>query len=318
MTRFYALVLALTLCLPALAQEGKPLRFMVAFTPGGTADTLARLIAAKLGELRGMQAIVENRGGANGTIGLDAFRSWPADGTSYSVISNSQVAAQLVAPGIKWDLARDFDQVMFLGDSPMVVAINPSRVNARTLQEALAAARAEPGRYAYGHCGPSSVHQLAMELIKMRAAVDIRQIAYRGCSLAATDALSGQIDFLVASSPAVLPHMRAGKLRGLAVTGAKRTAAAPELPPAGEVLGLKDVAVDNWYALVAVGGTPKDATARMEAAVREVLARPEVLERLAGAGIEVNLGGPETVKHAIAEDLKNFRPIIDRAGIRME
>ena len=318
MTRFCALVLALTMCLPALAQEGKPLRFMVAFTPGGTADTLARLIAAKLGELRGIQAIVENRGGANGTIGLDAFRAWPADGTGYSVVSNSQVVAQMVAPGIKWDLARDFEHVLFLGDSPMVVAVNPARVNVKTLEEALAAARAEPGRYAYGHCGPSSIHQLAMEQLKMRAGVDIRQIAYRGCSLAATDALSGQIDFLVASSPAVLPHTRAGKLRGLAVTGAKRTAAAPELPPAGEALGLKDLAVDNWYALVAVGGTPRDATARMEAAVREVLARPEVLERLAGAGIEVSLGGPETVKQAIAEDLRNFRPIIERAGIRME
>src|SRR5438067_3451773 len=289
---------------------------MVAFTPGGTADTLARLIAQKLGELRGMQPIVANRGGANGTIGLDAFRTWPADGTSYSVISNSQVAAQLVAPGIRWDLGRDFEPVLFLGDSPMVVVINPSKVNAKTLQEALAAARAEPGRYTYGHCGPSSVHQLAMELIKIRAAVDIRQIAYRGCSPATTDALSGQIDFLVASSPAVLPHMRAGKLRGLAVTGARRSAAAPDLPALGEEASLKGVAMDNWYALVAAGGTPKDATARMEAAVREVLARPEVLERLAGAGIEVNLGGPETVKHAIAEDLRDFRPIIDRAGIR--
>src|SRR5205814_1486483 len=131
-------------CMPlaASAQEGKPLRFMVAFTPGGTADTLARLIAQKLGELRGMQAVVENRGGANGTIGLEAFRTWPADGTSYSIISNSQVVAQIVAPGIKWDLARDFEPMLFLGDSPMMLAVNPSRVSAKTLGEALAAARA--------------------------------------------------------------------------------------------------------------------------------------------------------------------------------
>jgi tripartite-type tricarboxylate transporter receptor subunit TctC len=302
----------------AVAQEGKPLRFMVAFTPGGTADTIARLISQKIGELRGMQSIVENRGGANGTIGLEAFRSWPADGTSYSVISNSQVIAQMVSASVKWDLARDFEHILFLGDSPMVIAVNPARVSATTLDAALAAARAAPGRYAYGHCGPSSTHELAMELVKSHARVDIRSIAYRGCSPATTDAVGGQIDFLIASSPAVLPHVRAGKLRGLAITGAKRSAAAPDLPTVGESPGLKGVAMDNWYAPVAQRGTPKEAMARLEAAVREVMARPEVLERLAGAGIDVNLGGADVLRTAIADDIRNFRPIIERAGIKLD
>ena len=300
------------------AQEGKPIRFMVAFTPGGTADTIARVISQKIGETRAIHSIVENRGGANGTIGLEAFRSWPADGTSFSVVSNSQVAAQMVSSSVKWDIARDFEQMLYLGDSPMVIASYPARVDARTLAEMIALAKAAPGRYVYGHCGLGSTHHLAMELLKVRTGVEIREVGYRGCSPAATDAVGGQLDFVVASAPAVLPHVRSGKLRGLAVTGTKRSAAAPELPTMGEAIAQKDAAVGNWYALVAVRGTPKEAMARLEAAVREAMARPDVIERLAGAGIEVAVGGADVLREAIAQDVRNFRPVIDAAHIRLD
>ena len=300
------------------AQEGRPVRFMVAFTPGGTADTIARVISQKIGETRGIQSIVENRGGANGTIGLEAFRSWPPDGTSYSVVSNSQVAAQMVSASVKWDLARDFEPMLYLGDSPMVIAAYPARVDAKTLGEAIALAKASPGRYVYGHCGLGSTHHLAMELLKVRTGVEIREVGYRGCSPAANDAVGGQVDFVVASSPAVLPHVRSGKLRGLAVTGSKRSAAAPDLPTMGEAIGQKDAAVGNWYALVAVRGTPKEAMARLEAAVRDAMARPDVINRLAGAGIEVSVGGPEALHDAIAQDIRNFRPVIDAAHIKLD
>jgi tripartite-type tricarboxylate transporter receptor subunit TctC len=319
MTRPFAIAaLVLSLAGAAHAQEGKPLRFMVAFTPGGTADTIARVISQKIGELRGIQSIVENRGGANGTIGLEAFRSWPADGTSYSVISNSQVAAQMVSSSVKWDLSRDFEPMLYLGDSPMVIASFPGRLNAKTLADALALARSAPGRYVYGHCGLGSTHHLAMELLKVRTGVDIREVGYRGCSPAATDAVGGQLDFVVASSPALLPHIRSGKLRGLAVTGAKRSAAAPDLPTMGEAIGQQDAAVGNWYALVAVRGTPKDAMARLEAAVRDAMERPDVIERLAGAGIDVAVGGADVLRQAIAQDTRNFRPVIDAAHIRLD
>ena len=310
--------LLLSLSCAVQAQEGKPLRFMVAFTPGGTADTIARVISQKIGETRGIQSIVENRGGANGTIGLEAFRSWPADGTSFSVVSNSQVAAQMVSASVKWDLSRDFEPMLYLGDSPMVIAAYPARVNAKTLGEALALAKAAPGRYVNGHCGLGSTHHLAMELLKVRTGANIREIGYRGCSLAANDAVGGQLDFVVASSPALLPHVRSGKLRGLAVTGDKRSAAAPELPTMGEVIGQKDAAVGNWYALVAVRGTPKEAMARLESAVRDAMARPDVIERLAGAGIEVSVGGADVLREAIVQDTKNFRPVIDAAHIKLD
>jgi tripartite-type tricarboxylate transporter receptor subunit TctC len=320
MPRILAAAFALLVSLAGAvqAQDGKPLRFMVAFTPGGTADTLARVISQKIAELRGIQSIVENRGGANGTIGLEAFRSWPADGTSFSVVSNSQVAAQMVSSSVKWDISRDFEHVLYLGDSPMVIASYPARLDAKTLGEALAIAKSAPGRYVYGHCGLGSTHHLAMELLKVRAGVDIREVGYRGCSPAATDAVGGQLDFVVASSPAVLPHVRSGKLRGLAVTGSKRSAAAPELPTMAEAIGQKDVAVGNWYALVAVRGTSREAMARLEAAVRDAMARPDVIERLNGAGIDVAVGGADVLREAIAQDIRNFRPVIDAARIRLD
>jgi tripartite-type tricarboxylate transporter receptor subunit TctC len=307
-------------CLTGLvhAQEGKPIKFMVAFTPGGTADTLARVISQKLGELKGMQAVVENRGGVGGTIGMEAFKTWPADGTSFSVISNSQVISQLVYPKVTYDLNRDFEHILFLGSSPMVIAVNPTRVAAKTLDEALALAKKEPGRYAYGECAPGSAHHIAMEALKARTKIDIRHIGYRGCSQSVGDAVGGQLDFVIASSSAALPHVRSGKLRGLAVTGAQRSPAAPELPTVGETgtAGVKGFAVDNWYALIAVQGTPKEAIARMESAVREVMARPEVVERLAAAGIDVRLAGADALRTAVTEDLRTFRPIIERADIK--
>jgi tripartite-type tricarboxylate transporter receptor subunit TctC len=301
----------------AHAQEGKPLRFMVAFTPGGTADTLARVISQKLAELKAMQAVVENRGGVGGTIGLEAFKTWPADGTSFSVVSNSQVISQIVYPKVTYDLSRDFEPILFLGSSPMVIAVNPTRVDARTLDEALALAQKEPGRYAYGECAPGSAHHIAMELLKSRTRTDIRHIGYRGCSQSVADAIGGQLDFVIASSSAALPHVRSGKLRGLAVTGAQRSPAAPELPAVGEAKtpGAAGFAVDNWYALIAVQGTPREAVARMESAVREVMARPEVVERLGAAGIDVRLAGADALRAAVAEDLRSFRPVIERAGI---
>ena len=208
--------------------------------------------------------------------------------------------------------------MLYIGDSPQMIAIYPSRVDARTLGEAIALAKASPGRFAYGHCGPGSTHHLAMELLKVRTGANIREVAYRGCSLAVTDAVSGQLDFVVASSPAVLPHVRSGKLRGLAVTRNKRSAAAPDIPTMGEVIGQPDAAIGNWYALIAVRGTPREAMARVEAAVRDAVARPDVIDRLAGAGIDLAVGGPDVLREAIAQDVRNFRPVIDASGIKIE
>jgi tripartite-type tricarboxylate transporter receptor subunit TctC len=302
---------------PVSAQD-KTARFMVSFTTGGTADALARLIAQKLGEVKGVQAVVENRGGAGGTVGLETFKTWPADGSSYSVIANTQVISQLIYPKLSYDMARDFEPVLFLGASPMVIAAQASRISATSLDQVLAQAKASPGKLVYGECAPGSAHHLAMELLKLRSGADIRHIAYKGCSQSVTDALAGQIDLVIASAPALLPHVRSGKLVGIAVTGAKRSPAAPTIAAVAESVapGLTGFAVDNWYGIIAASGTPRAALAKMEADVRDIMARPEVLDRLAKAGIDVTLAGPAELRGAIVQDLKVFQPIVQAAQLK--
>ncbi len=303
----------------AAGYPAKPIRILVPFTTAGTADTLARLIGQQLTEAWGQQVIVENRGGAGGTIGMDAAKRMPADGYNFVLISNSQAVSHVLYPKLGYDITKDFVPVDLIASSPMIIAAHP-RVAAKNLRELIAGMHREPGKLSYGSCGVGTAHHLAMEMLKFQTRSFVVHLPYRGCGPAVVDAVSGQSDLVVASSPAVLPHVRQGKLRALAVTNSKRTPSAPDIPTVAEsgMPELKAFDVDNWYGFMAPLGTPRDIVAKFDAEVRRIMAVPEVLQKLSGAGIDARLGGAQDLMAALDADIRQFKQGVAFANIKPE
>jgi tripartite-type tricarboxylate transporter receptor subunit TctC len=320
---FTGAVLALLAC-GAQAQSAagfpnKPIRILVPFTASGTADTLARVLGQKITETWGQQVIVENRAGAGGTIGMEAARRLAGDGYNYVLVSNSQAVSHVLYSKISYDVTKDFVPINLIASSPMIVAVHP-RVAAKNIAELMAQVKREPGKLSYGSCGVGTAHHLAMEMVKFQTQSFIVHIPYRGCGPAVVDALAGQADLVVGSSPAVLPHVRQGKLRALAVTNGRRTPSASEIPTIAEsgVPALKGFDVDNWYGFMAPLGTPKDVLAKFDGEVQRLMGQADVLQRLSGAGIDPRLGGAAELISALDADIKQFRKVVDFAGIKAE
>jgi tripartite-type tricarboxylate transporter receptor subunit TctC len=307
----------------AHAEEGypvKPIHFWTPFTTGGTADILGRLLGQRIARDWSQQVIVENRGGAGGTIGMDVARHAPGDGYNFAVISNTVVISELVYPHAPYQTGRDFIPVLFIGSSPMILAASPTRTPLKSVVEIIEYAKQHPDTLTYGECATGSAHHIAMETLKYRTGTDIRHIAYRGCSPSVTDAVAGQIDLVIASSTTVLPQVRSGKLRPIAITADHRSPAAPEIPTVAEsgVPALKDFSVDNWYGIVATMGTPQPIVAKMAAELEHILEQPDVREQLGTSGIDVRPGPAAALTAAINGDLKQFRTIIEFAHIHPE
>lgn len=319
-----ALAAAFITSQPAGAQStapypSKPMRIVVPFTTGGAADTLARLIGQKLTEAWGQQVIVDNRGGAGGTLGMDAVRKMPADGYTFVLISNSQPISQVLYPKLPYDLVKDFVPVNLVASTPMMLAVHP-RVPAATLQEFNQYVKTRPGQLSYGSCGVGTAPHLAMEMYKFQTQSFVVHIPYRGCSPAAVDAVGGQVDVVLATAPAVLPHARAGRLKVLAVTNPARTPSAPDVPTMKEtgVPGLKSYAVDNWYGFLAAAGTPREAIEKFDAEVKKILAQKDVADRLVAAGVDPSPGTAKQIADLIDADMKQFAAVIKFAGIKPE
>lgn len=314
-----AAALAAPLAASAQAYPTKPVRIIVPFTAGGAADTLARLIGQKLTETWGQQVIVENRGGAGGTLGMDAAKKLPADGYTFVLISNSQAVSQVLYPRLSYDLVKDFAPVNVLASSPMMLAVHP-RVPVNSFAEFTQYVKARPGQLSYGSCGVGTAPHLAMEMFKFQTQSFVVHIPYRGCAPATVDAVGGQLDAVLATAPAVLPHARQGKLKMLAVTNPARTPSAPDVPTMREtgVAGLKTYAVDNWYGFVAATGTPKEAIEKLDAEVKKIMLQKDIVQRLAASGIDPTPGTAQDLARLIDDDMKQFAQVIKFANIRPE
>jgi tripartite-type tricarboxylate transporter receptor subunit TctC len=321
MNALSALALTLAACAAhaQTAYPSRPIRILVPFTAAGTADTLARVLGQKLTKAWGQQVVVENRGGAGGTIGMDAAKRMPPDGYNFVLISNSQAVSHVIYPKLGYDVTRDFVPIDLIASSPMIIAAHP-RVAAKNIGELLAQAKREPGKLSYGSCGVGTAHHFAMEMLKFQTQAAIVHIPYRGCGPAVVDTIAGQADLVIGSSPAVLPHVHQGKLRALAVTNGRRTPSASEIPTIAEsgVAALKAFDVDNWYGFMAPLGLPADIVARFDGEVRRIMAVPEVLQRLGGAGIDARLGGPAELTAALDADIRQFRQVAEFANIKPE
>jgi tripartite-type tricarboxylate transporter receptor subunit TctC len=325
MRRFLIFLSLLIVALPAQqvaaqsAYPNRPIRIIVPYTAGGSADFMARIIGQKLTEAWGQQVLVENRGGAGGNLGMEAAQKSAADGYTLVMINNSQAINESLYTKLPFDLKKDFAPVMMVASAPMVLAVNP-KVAANTAAEFDALVRQQPGRLSYGSCGVGTPMHLAGELYKFLTKTFVVHVPYRGCSPATLDTIGGQLDAVFATTATVLPHVRAGKLKAIAITTARRTAAAPEIPTFREsgIAVLKDYEVDNWYGLMAPAGTPREVIGRIEAEVRKVMALPDVRSRMAAVGIDPYVTTPDELMALLLADIDKFAKVVRFANIKGE
>ncbi len=315
-------LLATTLAVPALASAGsaqeaaypsRPLRMIVPFAAGGAADLVARVTAQGMGEELGQPVVVENRGGSGGVIGSEAMLAAPPDG--YTIAFHSLSSAVLNAGlyrNLSFEVRQAFLPVSLVGLVPNIVVVNP-RVPATTLAELIALLKREPGRRSYASSGAGTIVHLSGHMLCQQAGVEMVHVPYRGSGPAMSDLIAGTVDMMVDTLPTVIPAIRAGTLRALAVTTTRRNAAVPEVPTAQEA-GLPGYETYNWQAVFMPRGTPATVLARLEQAAVQGLKRPAIAARLAEAGMEVRPEGAAALARFWDAQLAQWLPVVRASG----
>jgi tripartite-type tricarboxylate transporter receptor subunit TctC len=303
----------------AAAEESypaKPIRLVVPFSPGAGTDTVARYVAQKLGETMKGSVVVENKTGAGGAIGAAEVAAAAPDGYTLLFVASpfTTVAAAAKNPG--YDPVRQYVAVAPIAAGPLAFVV-ANNVPANTMREFIALAKQMPGKLNYGSAGAGSVNHLALELMNVRAGVNVVHVPYRGIADATKDLIGGTIQAMTASIPATLPLAADKRVKVLAVTGAKRI---PQLPsvPSWQEEGVPDANVINYWGIVAPVGTPAPIVAKLNADVQKVLAQPDVKERLEREGAELIPGPPERLGTLIAGDLANWKKLIAEANLSFE
>jgi tripartite-type tricarboxylate transporter receptor subunit TctC len=301
----------------AQAYPSKPIRLIVPFAAGGGNDAVARLVGKRLADSLGQPVLVDNRPGAGGVVGAELAAKSAPDG--YTLFLGG-VGSHAINPNLHrklpYDPVRDFAPVELLAQAPLVLVVHPS-VPARDIAEFIAYARANPGRLNFASNGNGSSSQLAAVMFDAMAGVDMVHVPYKGLSPALADLLSGQVQLMFSSVVAILPHIKAGKLRGLATTGAKRLASLPELPTIAES-GLPGYEASSWYGILAPAGTPRAVVDRLNAELTKALDQPEVRASLIAEGAEPAGGSPEVFAQHIRSEMERLGKLIRDANIRLE
>jgi tripartite-type tricarboxylate transporter receptor subunit TctC len=304
-----AALCALLVTASAMAQSfpARSVRIVVPFPPGGGADALARLMAPKLSEIWTQQLIVENRPGASGHIGADFVAQSPPDG--YTLLMSS--TASLTEKNVD-----QFAPVSLVSASPYVVTARPN-LPAASIRELIALAKANPGRLSFASSGTGAASHLSAELFKSMAQVDLLHVPYKGTGQALTDLLAGQVDLLFAPSQTVISHVKAGKLKALAVTGARRSETLPDLPTVSEA-GLPGYEAVGWFGVLAPAATPKPLVDKLSVDVNRVLADSDVRARMQGLGADPGGNSPEEFRRFIRDDQAKWSKLMKEAGIKSE
>ncbi len=317
--RFIVIACCALAALPAYAQDypRRPVRLIVPFPPGGGNDIVARAVAQELGKSLGQQLVVDNRAGAAGAIGAELAARSPADG--YTLFLGG-VGSHVVNPSLhaklSYDPIRDFAPVTLIASAPSVLVVNPS-LRATSVAEFTALAKANPGKLNYASNGNGSSAQLAAVLYESMAGVRMVHVPYKGVAPALVDLMSGEVQLMFGTLVAILPHIKAGRLRALAVTGRSRSALLPEVPTLAES-GLPGYEAGSWYGILAPAGTPGAIVARLNTEINAAIRQPEVRERLAAEGAEVLGGTPGDFASHIKAELSRMGKLMREAGIRME
>ena len=295
----------------------KPIRLIGPFPPGGGTDILSRLVVQKLTESTKWTVVPDNRAGAGGTIGItEAAKAAP---TGYDLVmgqKDNMVVGSWLYKNLPWDPTKDFSAVAHIAYTPVIIATG---VNSRfkTLADVVAAAKAAPDTITYGSPGNGTTIHLAGDLFEKAAGIKIRHVPYKGSNPAMMDALAGNIDLLVSSVPSAMAQIKAGKLRPLAVTSAKRSSSLPDVPTVAEQ-GFKDFDVTTWYGVFAPAGTPKDIVNTLNAEVNKLLATPEMKDAIHAQGAEPQAMTPEQFGALLKADHQKWRGIVQGSGVTLE
>ena len=316
--RLLAAIFAALTITPAVADyPERPIRIIVPFAAGAGTDAVARFTAQKLEEQLKQPVIVENRVGASGAIGTQAVATASADGYTLLFVASPFTTVAAATPGIaNYDPVKQFAPIALIAAGPLVWIANAQAPYA-SMRDMIAYAKANPGKLAYGSAGAGGVNHLALELFKIKTSVEILHVPYKGIAPAMTDLLGGSIAVLTGTIPAVLPHVKSGKARALAVTGDKRSPLMPDVPTTKEA-GANGAEVYNYWGLVAPAGTPAAVLARLNAEIQKFLAQKDVQERLAGDGVDLTPGGPERLATFIANDFSNWKKLVTDARLKLE
>jgi tripartite-type tricarboxylate transporter receptor subunit TctC len=309
---------AITLCplpLAAAAFPVKPVRLIVPFPPGAFNDQLARTLSQKLGERWKQPVVVDNRPGASTVIGTDLAARAPADGHTLLIVSFAFAVNPSLHRSLPFDTGQDFTPVVLAAGTPNILVVHPG-LPATSVKDLVQLARERPGRLDYATAGNGTSNHLCTELFKSLAGVDLVHVPYKGSAPAVTDLLGGQVQVMFDNAPNVLPHVRAGKLRALAVSTAARSAFAPDLPAVAETVPGFDVEV--WFGVVAPAGVPRQVIGRLNADINAVLALPEVKNRFAEQGVRVMGGSPESFGAYLQAQTRRWARVVKEAGLQVE
>lgn len=305
----------------AHAQTGpypnRPVRIVVGFTAGGPTDIVGRLLAQQLSERFGRQFVVDNRPGASGTIGGDLVAKSKPDGyTLYVAVQTTHAVAPAMYQKVGYDPIKDFATITLAVQNPLLVVVHPS-LGVRSVKELVSLARAKPGAIDFATGGIGSSPHMSVELFKSQFKLNMVAVHYKGDSAAAADLLSGQVPLMFASIVGLLPHVKSGRLRGLATTGPKRSAIAPEFPTIAES-GLKGYEVITWFGLLAPAGTPPEIINRLHQETAQVLAAQSVKDQVAKLGMEVVGSTPEQFGVYLREEHARWGKVVRDLNLRAE
>lgn len=317
-----ALVLAHAACPQAWAQSPastypeRPVKIVVPFAPGAGTDAMGRLVAQKLGEVMGATFVVENRAGASGAIGTQFVAQQAPDGYNLLLVASpfTTVAASLRTAG--YDPLRQFAPVGMIASGPLVWVANPG-LPASNMRELVALAKSRPGALNYGSAGAGGVNHLVLELLKSRTGTFITHIPYRGVAPATMDMIAGQVQLITGTIPALLPFIKDGRVKPLAVTSAKRSSALPDVPSMTEA-GYPGIDVVNYFALMAPAGTPAAVIEKLNLAINKVVVLPEVVARFRADAVEAAPGSPALLGHFIEADFRAWRNVVTTQNLKIE
>jgi tripartite-type tricarboxylate transporter receptor subunit TctC len=321
MTRTLSIGLCLALAMPLASYgqdyPGRSIRIVVPAAASGSGDILARFIAAKLHERYAQPVIVENRAGAGQMIGADAVAKAPADGYSLLFATVTYTTSAATQPKLAFNPISDLTGITMIGEGPFMMVVHPS-LPVRSVRDLIALAKARPGQINYSSSGTGGVLHLVTEVFAANAGIRMTHVPYKSVAPAVTDTVGGHVSLLLASVPSVLPQVRAGRLRALAVTSIKRSRFVPEVPTLAES-GLPGFEARQWWGMFATGKTPSTIVSKLNGDIQHILSADEVKNRLASEGAEPVLGmSPETFDAVVRADIARWRKVVQNLGIQVQ
>ena len=321
MRMFCALATGLSLLLSAASAKAEdfpahPIRLIVPFPPGGPSDIIARVIGQRMSEIARQPVVIDNRGGQGGVLGTDVLAKARPDGYTISISSAGALAISPTMEKIAYDPLKDLQAVTLVAKVPEMLVV-ASDVPARNMAELVALAKAQPGKLNFASSGPGSLPHLAGELLELTAKIDIVHVPYRGAAPAVNDLLGQQVQMVFLDLPILLPQIKSGGVRAIALGAPQRAPTAMEVPTTTEV-GMPDVQAENWYGMVAPAGTPAPVVARLNEIATEAMRDPAVKEKLAIQGAELIGDSPEHFHAFLESEIGRWAKVIKDAGVIVE